>query len=83
MGDIRPRSSLNAKGVYVGYGTVDSGYTGELQVVMSAFWHKVHKGDKIAQLVVLPVVPTTLEETKNIGKLKTDRGTKGFGSSGK
>ena len=54
VGDIRPRSSLNAKGIYVAYGTIDSGYRGELKVVMSAPFYKVHKGDKIAQLVILP-----------------------------
>ena len=55
VGDIRPRSSLNARGVNVAFGTVDSGYRGELKVVMSAPFYKVHKGDKIAQLVVLPL----------------------------
>lgn len=82
VGDIRPRSSLNAKGVHVGYGTVDAGYTGEIQVVMSAFWHKIHKGDKIAQLVVLPLVSYNTVKAE-VSKLKTDRGNKGFGSSGK
>ena len=81
VGDIRPRSSLNAKGVHVAYGTVDSGYRGELKVVMSAPLYKVHKGDKIAQLIVLPLVKTTPEVVTELPL--SDRGEGGFGSTGK
>ena len=81
VGDIRPRSSLNAKGVYVAYGTVDSGYRGELKVVMSAPFYKVHKGDKIAQLVILPLAKTALEVVTELPP--SDRGEGGFGSTGK
>ena len=81
VGDIRPRSSLNAKGVHVAYGTVDSGYRGELKVVMSAPFYKVHKGDKIAQLVILPLVKTTPEVVSELPP--SDRGEGGFGSTGK
>ena len=81
VGDIRPRSSLNAKGVYVAYGTVDSGYRGELKVVMSAPFYKVHKGDKIAQLVILPLVKTASEVVTELPP--SDRGEGGFGSTGK
>ena len=81
VGDIRPRSSLNAKGVHVAYGTVDSGYRGEIKVVMSAPLYKVHKGDKIAQLVILPLVKTTPEVVSELPP--SDRGEGGFGSTGK
>ena len=81
VGDIRPRSSLNAKGVHVAYGTVDSGYRGELKVVMSAPLYKVHKGDKIAQLVILPLAKTTPEVVTELPS--SDRGEGGFGSTGK
>lgn len=81
VGDIRPRSSLNAKGVNVAYGTVDSGYRGELKVVMSAPFYKVHKGDKIAQLVVLPLAKTASEVVTELPP--SDRGEGGFGSTGK
>lgn len=81
VGDIRPRSSLNAKGVHVAYGTVDSGYRGEIKVVMSALFYKVHKGDKIAQLVVLPLAK---EHPSVVTVLpSSDRGEGGFGSTGK
>lgn len=81
VGDIRPRSSLNARGVNVAYGTVDSGYRGELKVVMSAPFYKVHKGDKIAQLVVLPLAKTASEVVTELPP--SDRGEGGFGSTGK
>lgn len=81
VGDIRPRSSLNAKGVYVAYGTIDSGYRGEIKVVMSAPFYKVHKGDKIAQLVILPLVKTAPEVVTELPP--SDRGEGGFGSTGK
>lgn len=81
VGDIRPRSSLNARGVNVAYGTVDSGYRGELKVVMSAPFYKVHKGDKIAQLVVLPLAKTASEVVTELPP--SDRGKGGFGSTGK
>ena len=81
VGDIRPRSSLNAKGVHVAYGTVDSGYRGELKVVMSAPFYKVHKGDKIAQLVILPLAKTSTEVVTELPS--SDRGEGGFGSTGK
>lgn len=81
VGDIRPRSSLNARGVSVAYGTVDSGYRGELKVVMSAPFYKVHKGDKIAQLVVLPLAKTASEIVTELPP--SDRGEGGFGSTGK
>lgn len=81
VGDIRPRSSLNARGVNVAYGTVDSGYRGELKVVMSAPFYKVHKGDKIAQLVVLPLAKNASEVVTELPP--SDRGEGGFGSTGK
>lgn len=82
VGDIRPRSGNSARGIKVAYGTVDSGYTGELLVNMSALWHKVHRGDRIAQLVVLPLAPVELTES-NVDGVITDRGCNGFGSTGK
>ena len=81
LGDIRPRSSVGAKGIHVAYGTVDSGYRGELKVVMSAPFYKVHKGDKIAQLVILPLAKTSPEVVTELPP--SDRGEGGFGSTGK
>ena len=49
---------------------------------MKAWCHKIHKGDRIAQLVILPLVSFTTEQFDN-ELSKSDRGTKGFGSTGK
>ena len=82
VGDIRPRSSMNAKGITTFFGTIDEGYTGELLVCMAAGHYKIHKGDKIAQLVVTPKTNAKIK-LGNVTKLKTARGANGFGSSGK
>jgi len=83
---VRPRSGLALKhGVTVlnTPGTIDSGYRGEIGVILANFGDKdfsVSKGDKIAQLVFAPVVQPEIEETDTIDE--TDRGAGGFGSTG-
>ena len=84
---VRPRSGLALKhGVTVlnTPGTIDSGYRGEIGVILANFGDKefsVSKGDKVAQLVFVPVVQPEIEETDTIDD--TDRGAGGFGSTGK
>ena len=84
---VRPRSGLALKhGVTVlnTPGTIDSGYRGEIGVILANFGDKdfsVSKGDKVAQLVFAPVVQPEVEETDTIDE--TDRGAGGFGSTGK
>ena len=83
---VRPRSGLALKhGVTVlnTPGTIDSGYRGEIGVILANFGDKefsVSKGDKVAQLVFAPVVQPEIEETDTIDD--TDRGVGGFGSTG-
>ena len=83
---VRPRSGLALKsGVTVlnTPGTIDSGYRGEVGVILANFGDadfQVKKGDKIAQIVIAPVTQPTIEETDSIDE--TDRGTGGFGSTG-
>lgn len=83
---VRPRSGLALKhGVTVlnTPGTIDSGYRGEIGVILANFGDKefsVSKGDKVAQLVFAPVVQPEIEETDTIDD--TDRGAGGFGSTG-
>lgn len=65
-------------------GTIDEGYTGEICVVL--FNHdrqpyQVHKSDKIAQLVIVPVLYEDIEISEDMPF--TDRGTDGFGSTGR
>ena len=81
MGTIRPRSSMSAKGILTQIGTIDSGYRGEIKVVMINLTDRpilISKGDKICQLVIEPVILADLVE-----ELNNDRGASGFGSSGK
>ncbi len=83
---VRPRSGLALKsGITVlnTPGTIDSGYRGEVGVILANFSQvdfKVAKGDKIAQLVIAPVTQPMVEETEVIDE--TDRGAGGFGSTG-
>ena len=83
VGILCPRSSFNIKGIGTPIGVVDAGYTGSIRVVLEPFnVTKVFKGNKIAQLVILPLPKIVMVEGKVIG-VKTDRGDRGFGSSGK
>jgi dUTP pyrophosphatase len=85
-GFVQPRSGLAARhGISVVNtpGLVDSGYRGEIRVVLlntdrrDAF--RIEKGMRIAQLVVLPVPAVTLVETDELPA--SERGVRGFGSS--
>ena len=83
---VRPRSGLALKnGVTVlnTPGTVDSGYRGEVGVILANFGEAdfhVRVGDKIAQLVIAPVTRPEVVETEVVDE--TDRGAGGFGSTG-
>ena len=81
---VRPKSSINAKGILVHFGTVDSDYRGEVQVVMQNLnQHGVEfeVGQKIAQIVFSKKTEVVLEQTNNIEN-NTQRGIEGFGSTG-
>jgi dUTP pyrophosphatase len=84
---VRPRSGLAAKqGITClnSPGTVDSDYRGELKVILinlSSQVQVLHPGDRVAQLVVGPVVRVAWEEVEEIGV--TVRNTGGFGHTGK
>jgi dUTP pyrophosphatase len=84
---VRPRSGLAVKhGVTVlnSPGTIDADYRGEIKVPLINHGHEdfvITKGDRIAQMVIAPVVQVTLQEVSSLDE--TDRGTGGFGSSGR
>jgi len=84
---IRPRSGLAAKNnisVLNTPGTIDSDYRGEIKVIIYNHGNNdflVNNGDRIAQMVLTPVVKMQLEETMDLPK--TIRGIGGFGSTGK
>ena len=83
---VRPRSGLALKhGVTVlnTPGTIDSGYRGEVGVILANFGDTdfvVQKGDKIAQIVIAPVTQPDIVESETIDS--KDRGAGGFGSTG-
>lgn len=84
---VRPRSGLAAKGITVvnAPGTIDAGYKGEIGVILvnlvPGVDFTINKGDRIAQLVVAPVCPCETVEVEDVGT--SERGTGGFGSTGK
>ena len=84
---IRPRSGLAAKfnvTVLNTPGTIDSDYRGELKVILYNHGNEefiVNNGDRIAQIVLMPVLKIEFEEKKELST--TIRGTGGFGSTGK
>ena len=84
---IRPRSGLAAKNnisVLNAPGTVDSDYRGELKVILYNHGNKeflVNNKDRIAQMVLVPIIKATFEEVENLPETK--RGEGGFGSTGK
>jgi dUTP pyrophosphatase len=83
---IRPKSGLALEsGITVlnTPGTIDSGYRGEIKVILINLGsepYQIKKGQKIAQLVVAPVVHVNFQEVDNLSASK--RGTGGFGSTG-
>ena len=84
---IRPRSGLAAKNnisVLNTPGTIDSDYRGEIKVIL--FNHGknnflINNKDRIAQMILTPVIKMSLEETDDLPE--TIRGEGGFGSTGK
>ncbi len=83
---IRPRSGLAIKhGISIvnSPGTLDSGYRGELGVILINHGHgnfEVKKGDRIAQVVLNKVEIAEFEEADELGE--SERGVGGFGSTG-
>ena len=84
---IRPRSGLAAKSsitVLNTPGTIDSDYRGELKVILFNHSKKefiINNKDRIAQMVILPILKFDFEETDKLQD--TIRGSGGFGSTGK
>ena len=84
---IRPRSGLAAKesiGVLNSPGTIDSDYRGEIKIILFNHGSKdfiINNGDRVAQMVLVPILKMELEEVDNLPD--TLRGEGGFGSTGK
>jgi dUTP pyrophosphatase len=86
-GQVRPRSGLALRhGVTLlnTPGTVDADYRGEVQVLLINLSQEpftLHRGDRVAQLVVTPVTSVELREVEVLDA--TSRGANGFGSTGR
>ncbi|HET9939903.1 MAG TPA: dUTP diphosphatase [Candidatus Eisenbacteria bacterium] len=86
-GQVRPRSGLAAKhaiGVPNAPGTIDADYRGEVKVLLVNLGrtpYRVQRGDRIAQLVIAPVVRAAIDVVASL--TTTARGDGGFGHTGR
>lgn len=84
---VRPRSGLAANhsvGILNSPGTIDSDYRGEIKIILMNFGDQpftIHRGDRVAQLVVSKVYFAKIIETENLNSSK--RGEGGFGHTGR
>ena len=84
VGFLKSKSGLNCKYGIVGEGVIDAGYTGSIRVKLynhSGRDVRFDAGDKLIQLVLLPIITPSLELADAFEE--TERGDNGFGSSGK
>jgi dUTP pyrophosphatase len=83
---VRPRSGLAAKAGVTCLntpGTIDSDYRGEVKVILINLGEEdftIRRGDRIAQMVIAPVVQAAWSEVESLDD--TSRGAGGFGSTG-
>ncbi len=86
-GLVCPRSGMiSKKDLVARVGVIDAGYTGEIKVALHLaspvnYHRAIKKGDRIAQLLILPVIAPDFIEGK-VTKMISERGNDGFGSSG-
>ena len=84
VGLIKSKSGLMVKHGLTADGTIDSGYVGSIRVKLfnhTSVSYEFKAGDKIAQLVLLPIITPDLEVVDSLED--TERGTGGFGSTGR
>lgn len=85
VGLVYVRSSLGALGLMLanGTGVIDSDYRGEIILKLTSYQGsiEINHGDRIAQLVIVPIITPELEQVETHDE--TERGTGGFGSTGK
>lgn len=83
VGFVKSKSGLHAKSGISAEGVIDAGYTGSIHVMLRNHGPRaveIKKGQKIAQLVILPLVTPYLVAVEELEK--TERGEGGFGSTG-
>ncbi len=84
VGMIKSKSGLNVKYGITSEGVIDAGYTGTIRVKLynnSSEMYRIERGDKITQLVILPIITPDIEVVESLED--TERGNNGFGSTGK
>lgn len=84
VGMIKAKSGLNVRDDILSEGVIDAGYTGAIIAKLYNHGNKPKmfaRGDKITQLVILPIPEITIERVKSLED--TERGSNGFGSSGR
>ena len=84
VGFLKAKSGLNVKHGITGTGVIDSGYTGSIRVKLynnGDMPHVFEVGDKLIQLVILPILTPELELVDELED--TERGSDGFGSTGR
>lgn len=84
VGFLKSKSGLNVKYNVSGEGVIDASYTGSIVVKLyshNGIMKRFHKGDKVIQLVILPIITPELRVVDDLPE--TDRGSNGFGSTGK
>lgn len=86
VGMLKSKSGLNVKYGLTGTGTIDAGYTGSINVKLynnHVEAHKFERGDKIIQIVFIPIFAPELETVTLEEFEQTERGNGGFGSTGR
>ena len=84
VGMVADRSSLAARGLKTAGGIIDAGYRGEVHIVLRNLTHeavRLEAGDRVAQLLVIPVALPVIEEVAELSA--TLRAAGGFGSTGR
>ena len=83
VGMLKSKSGLNVKHGITSEGVIDAGYTGSIKVKLYNHGEKaveIERGQKISQLVILPIITPELELVDSLEE--TERGNGGFGSTG-
>lgn len=89
VGLVQPRSSISKKAFQIHTGVIDAGYTGSIKINIQwidkkcnqNLFHTFERGERIAQLVIVPIPEIEFRQVANLPR--TDRGSNGFGSSGR
>ena len=87
VGMLKSKSGLNVKSGILSEGVIDAGFTGS--IVAKLYNHSdtpkhFEKGDKITQIVIMPIPFIEIDEVDNLGEFEaSERGADGFGSTGR